>query len=196
MSNPTIEVLTPPPLDLNLDPTLTTVDLVVEGADGQPVVLALVTSAPVGLTVETPAPIQLDIVASGPPGKDGTTTAISFTRVSARALSADRVVVPQPDGTVDYADPTDLLEATRPMWLTLTTTGAPGEDVECLETGQVSESYWSWVPGEPIFLGMDGNLTQVAPTADAGFTFLLQVASPDTATDLFYAPRTPYALGE
>jgi hypothetical protein len=113
-----------------------------------------------------------------------------FLVTAGMVLSGHRVVRPQFDGTVVYADNTDLTDAHRPLWLTL---GAAllGGQVLVQSYGPVEEPSWSWTDGA-IFLGTNGQLTQTVPTSPAAF--LIQVAAPDEPTKLFYDPRDPIAL--
>jgi len=61
-----------------------------------------------------------------------------------------------------------------------------------LTFGKFTEVGWSWVPGDPIFLSPNGVLTQTVPELPAAF--LLQVALPFTAVDVFFNPKSPIVL--
>lgn len=136
-----------------------------------------------------PAIVQLPIGVGveGPPGPEGGSSFIVFAGAD---LSGHRVVRPQGDGTVVYASNSDLADATRPLWLTL---GAAlsGDPVTVQGLGLITEPSWNWSDA-PIFLGVDGVLTQTPPALPAAF--LLQLGAPDGATSLYYQPRTPIAL--
>lgn len=108
-------------------------------------------------------------------------------RTTAAALSGHRVVTPLNDGTVNYADATNPAHAARPVWLT---TGAWNSGVLATLTaaGVVSEPSWSWTPGQPIYLGTNGALTQ---TQAPGAAFVLIVAEVIDATTIEFRPQVP-----
>lgn len=130
---------------------------------------------------------------SGPPGPAGPAGESSSiaTLTAGQTLSGHRVVATHVDGTVLYASNDTLTDATRQLWVTL---GAAdeGDAVQCQSFGRVNEGGWSWTD-DPIFLGVDGFLTQTPPSApDAAF--FLQVAAPDGPTALVFNPRNPFQL--
>lgn len=129
----------------------------------------------------------------GPPGPAGSSTDLVFTRIAGQDLSAFRVVTPLSDMTVVYADSATLTDVTKPLWLTLDA-GLTDDPVRLTPLGNVTDSSWGWTPGLPVFLGQNGVLTQTSPTLSHGDVFIVQVASPDTATDVFYCPRNPIIL--
>jgi hypothetical protein len=119
----------------------------------------------------------------GPAGQPGGTVQ----RVTAAALSGHRVVTPLNDGTVDYADATNTAHAARPMWLT-TSAWLQGATATLTAAGPVAEPTWSWTPGQPIYLGANGALTQ---TPIPGAAFVLIVAEVIDATTIEFRPQVP-----
>lgn len=119
----------------------------------------------------------------GPPGQPGGSVA----RITAAALSGHRVVTPLNNGTVNYADATNAAHAARPMWLT---TGAwnLGDLATLTTAGPVTEPSWNWTPGQPIYLGTAGALTQ---TPTPGAAFMLIVAEVIDATTIEFRPQVP-----
>jgi hypothetical protein len=123
----------------------------------------------------------------------GDASQVSFTKIAGQTLSGHRVVTSNPDGTVGYASSQTLAHSIAPLWLTIAAANG-GDQVELVAYGLVAEPSWSWTVGAPIFLSPNGVLTQTPPSLAAGDVFVLQVASPDTPTDVFFAPRTPIEL--
>lgn len=123
----------------------------------------------------------------GPAGQPGG----SVQRITAAVLSGHRVVAPLDDGTVGYADATNLSQLSRPMWLT-TAAWNQGDLATLVSDGPVTEPSWNWTPGTPIYLGSNGQLSQTeAP--DAAFTLI--VAEVIDATTISFRPQVPIVKG-
>jgi hypothetical protein len=147
----------------------------------------LTVGPPVELTfVVTGDAVELGPGVPGPPGPPGPAGGYAV-GTAASTLSGHRVVTASPDGTWRYASNDNLADLTAPLWVT---TGAvdAGEQGEAVILGPITEPSWSWTPG-PVYLGVDGMLTQVPPTAPAA-VFLAQVGFATSATTLFVA-RNP-----
>lgn len=125
----------------------------------------------------------------GPPGLDAGTR---LTRIAAVTLSGQRLVTSRDDGTVEYADYATVGHLHRQFWLTLNAAVA-GDPVDLLAFGDVDEPTWSWAPGELVYLGSNGVLTQTPPT-DPPALFIAVVATALTATSLFMCPRLTVVL--
>lgn len=111
----------------------------------------------------------------GPPGPAGGVVQ----RIAAQALSGHRAVTPNNDGTVDYADASNAAHLNRPIWLT---TGAwsSGALATLVAAGPVTEPTWNWIPGLPIWLGLNGALTQAIPGSAVCARQLARVINPTT----------------
>lgn len=122
----------------------------------------------------------------GAPGQPGG----AVQRITAQALSGHRLVTPLDDGTVDYADATNAAHMSRPLFLT---TGAWGTGVtaDLVSAGPVSEPTWSWTPGQPIWLGVNGALTQTIPV---GAAFVRRVAEVIDATTIEFSVGDAIAM--
>ena len=70
--------------------------------------------------------------------------------------------------------------------MALTTVPANNEG-SFLRRGQVYNPSWNWTLGLPIFLGLDGNMTQTPPTAD--LTIIQKVAMPVTPSLIEFNPN-------
>lgn len=130
----------------------------------------------------------------GLPGRDGSSENMTTHRVAARTLSGDKLVWPNDAGELEYADNLLLTHVGRPVWLTTGSTGV-GSPADVVTFGPVTNPAWAWVPGEPLFLGHDGALTQVPPEPADG-SFQRQVAEAETPTRIFFNPEHPIAYDQ
>jgi hypothetical protein len=118
----------------------------------------------------------------GDPGGGSNPTALPA--LTSSALSALRVVTLDGAGLWEYATIANPAHATALLCLLQSAT-AIGGAAEPLLLGFVSDLAWTWVKDAPIFLGIDGVLTQSAPTAG----FMRQVAIATSATQIYFAPQ-------
>lgn len=144
-------------------------------------VIELISQGPQGVKGATGDP--------GPPGSDGGAQAVQFTKIAGASLSGHRMVRPGLDGRAIYADNLTSADVNTPLWLTL---GAAVEDadIEVAAFGNVEESSWAWSSG-PVYLGLNGNLTQTPPVAPA---FSVIVGYSYGPTVLFVDRQTPTVL--
>ena len=63
-----------------------------------------------------------------------------------------------------------------------------GQSIDIVRAGIVEEPSWSWVADQPVYLGLDGVLTQTLPT---GALFGLVVGFPIAPTKLFMSIKPP-----
>lgn len=154
--------------------------------------------------IESPGPPQIEmsrpvpsgmavVPVAGPQGRAGIDGASGagggVNRIAATNLSGHRVVVPNDNGEVIYADPTNPSHISRPKWFT---TGAwtVGATASLTADGLVSEGTWSWIAGIPIYLGSNGLLTQTPPSSG----FLQVVAEVVSSTTIDFNPHPPIVL--
>lgn len=140
--------------------------IVVEGGttviatDDTPSVLVAAEQGPAGKTGDV-----------GPPGPAGGT---AFTRVAAANVSGGKALTLNAAGECLHADGADMTMANRVAGIALNG-GLPGDLITIVVTGgEIDEPTWNWIEGNPIFLGPDGALTQVAPST--GFVLVIGVA--------------------
>lgn len=112
-------------------------------------------------------------------------------RVAGEDLSGHRVVR-RHNGEVFYVDAADLSDMIGPFRLTMAA-AAMGAHVDVLAYGDLDEPSWNWMPGEPIYLGPNGALTQTVPTFPTSL-FLVQVAAAIEATSINFEPKMPILL--
>lgn len=99
----------------------------------------------------------------GPPGPPGTSGASSFQVNASAALGGHRAVILSETGAV-YADNMSLSHSGRVSGIT-TGSAASGQPVSIQSAGKITEPSWSWTPGNDIWLGTNGQLTQTFPVA-------------------------------
>jgi hypothetical protein len=104
-------------------------------------------------------------------------------------VSGHRVVRPNPDGSISYASNDDPADLGAPLWLTL----QAGTEVSVCALGAVDEPSWSWTVG-PLYLGVNGVLTQTPPTAAGGALFLVVVGYATGPNSAFIDPGPPISL--
>jgi hypothetical protein len=128
------------------------------------------------LNVGTPGP-------AGPPGPSGSN---ATQRMAAAALGGHRLVRVLADGSVDYVDSLNPLHGDDTLGVT---TGAAeaGALATVQTSGALTEPSWAWMPGEPVFAGTNGSLTQAPPAA--GFVQVVGFAA--TSTSLVIALQGP-----
>jgi hypothetical protein len=127
--------------------------------------------------------------AQGPPGPAASST---LTAIAAIDISGERIVISQADGTLIYDDPTNLALSEAAAFITVSA-GIAGSEISLITYGPVSASFWNWTPGAPIFLGLNGTLTQSVP-ALPNAVFLLQVGVAETPTMIFWDPQPSIVL--
>lgn len=124
----------------------------------------------------------------GVPGQAGGATAI-FTALS--AIGGHRVLTMTPAGELAYASNDDLTAAGRIVGVSLNA-ASPGGDVSVQRGGEVSEPSWNLDTDLPVYLGVNGLLTQTPPESPAVFSLI--VGFPMTPTKLFVSIREPIYL--
>jgi hypothetical protein len=123
----------------------------------------------------------------GPPGIPGTSTQFEYI-VAGSTLGGNRAVTVDSIGQLVYPD-TSL---TNCWFLGITKHSAVvGQLTEVQILGTQQEPSWSWNPGEPVFLGLNGTLTQVTPTS--GQVIVVGVAQ--TPTKIFIERQPPIYMG-
>ena len=120
-----------------------------------------------------PGGSSIDVVASGP-------------------IGGHRAVVLTSAGAA-YATNQNPQHGMKVLGVT-TNAAAAGGTLSVVRSGKMSEPSWSFDTSKPVFLGVDGLLTQVAPAYPAA-AFSLIVGFPLSATELFVGLREPLGLG-
>ena len=126
---------------------------------------------------------------TGPIGPTGPTDQITFRRIASGALGGQRMVKANPDGTVSYADTTDVADAGKVLGITDFAV-ADGEEVVIIREGLTEFEGWSFNVGLPVYLGENGLVTQTA--SPAGFSQIVVFA--ENPTNLFVNLPEPIIL--
>jgi hypothetical protein len=147
----------------------------------------------VAVTDETT--ILISEASQGPPGIQGPRGEPGGQldeKTAARDLSGHRVVLLDAQGRADYVSAAVLGHAGRAFGLTV---GAAvlGGPATIQTYGSVTEPSWSWDVNKPVYLGADGALTQVAPTAPQS-KFSTVVGLPIASTTLFVSIGIPIVI--
>ena len=94
------------------------------------------------------------------------------------------------DGKVYYASQQELTHMNKVLGIT-TGAVAMGANATIRAFGEMTEPSWNWTLDKPIFLGLNGLLTQTPPTT--GFSLI--IAFPTSATKIFVEIKDPILLG-
>lgn len=136
---------------------------------------------PIVVTVFEPQPIsvvtQILRGSAGANGVDGGTF-IKDSAIAAVNLSGHRMVCKNDDNQLIYANPHFDNYGVLGMTMGSASQNALGE---YLISGAIEENSWSWVPGKPLFLQNNGQISQVPPSTG----FLLQVGKALTPSKIF-----------
>ena len=158
--------------------------------------------APIAVTTqEIVAPVTLDALqvsapvyigqrgVDGADGAPGVAGGVVVLCTAGEALGGHRVVVLNAAAEAVYASNAVPEHLHKVLGLT---TGAVilGAEATVQTGGEMIEPTWAWALDAPIFLGVDGLLTQTPPVSG----FMLVVAFLVTATKIFIKLREPLAL--
>ena len=115
-------------------------------------------------------------------GIQGPAGSISATYVASTSLSGHRIVTLNSTGQATYANNNVQLDSNRLVGMT---TGAViGGGIATVQSmGELTEPGWSWDVSLPVYLGIDGLLTQVTPVSPAA-SFSAVVGFPISPTTL------------
>lgn len=117
----------------------------------------------------------------GPQGSQGDPGgATGVTKTAGVSLSGHRAVVLNSSSEAIYADSSVLTHRDKVLGIT-TGAASAGADATILTYGELVEPSWAWTLDEPVFLGLNGLLTQTVPTSG----FVQRVGFPTSATSLF-----------
>jgi hypothetical protein len=172
--------------------------------DGKIELLVLTSGEELVLGLE-PIPEILEIGIQGPPGIQGTVgpqgiqgvqgvqgaqgTATTYPYPCAEPISAHRVVRLNQAGQLEYASCDNLSHKNSILGISVTA-GNVSEITNVARVDTLIEPTWSWVPNEPLYLGINGFITQTPPTS----LFLLSVGVALSPTKIFINIGIPIIL--
>jgi hypothetical protein len=134
-------------------------------------------------------PEKVVIVNDGDRGPPGLSNLFFFVRVAEVNLGGHRAVVSNQDGSVNYADNTNLDHLGKVLGITTSAVTA-GNEVKIIRGGLINFDGWSWDVDLPVYLATNGLLTQ--NPASSGFSQILGFA--ESPTGLFVNLREPILL--
>ncbi|MBF0161606.1 MAG: hypothetical protein HQL88_04885 [Magnetococcales bacterium] len=129
--------------------------------------------------------------ATGPPGNPGSPGGSGNQVVlqAGQILGGHRAILLDSAGRAVYADSSHVSHAGRLFGITAHAAVAD-EFVTVHVIGEMLESSWVWDISRPVFLGTNGQLTQVPPSTG----FVQVVGQPITAQSLFLNPKPSITL--
>lgn len=134
----------------------------------------------------------------GPAGPAGSGGSGSFdgTQVftAGATLSGHRVVTLNTSNRAVYCDAATLGHAGRVLGITTGAASNLADATVQMPGWEITESGWSWDTSKPVFVGLNGALTQTIPTLAGGFAFLQVIGWPITSTKLLISPGEPVTL--
>lgn len=108
--------------------------------------------------------------------------------VAGAVVGGQRIVTTDGAGKVVYADKDTPADAFRVLGMTIFSAIAD-DDVQVLTFGDHTDPSFTWTPGDPIYLGNTGLMTQTVPTTG----FVMQVGFAVTSTKMFLQLKEPIA---
>lgn len=126
------------------------------------------------------------VAAPGPQGPAGPAGGAVIERTANAALGGHRVVRSIGVALVDYASSDNPVHGDDTLGLTITAAQA-GASVDVLRNGAVTFNGWAWSAGEPVFLAVNGGLTQVPPSEG----FVQVIGHAESPTTLFLDIQPP-----
>lgn len=98
----------------------------------------------------------------GPQGPVGPAGSVYMTYIAGITLSGHKAVQIDGTGAAVYVDSGTVADAGRVLGITINA-ALLGAAVGVQATGEIDEVSWSWVPGQPVYVGANGSLTQTPP---------------------------------
>jgi hypothetical protein len=133
--------------------------------------------------------IDLNLALLGPQGPSGLSDIFFLRRVANADLGGHRAVISNLDGTIDYADSSNLLHLGKLLGIIVQAV-LQGEEVDVIRGGLLEFEGWNWDVDLPVYLAENGLLTQNPATS--GFSQIVGFAQ--SPTGLFVNLREPILL--
>lgn len=141
----------------------------------------------VNLVVRQPKVVVAGRGLQGAVGERGPVGDSTSSYVAGAAVSGHSVLTMDSNGEAIYADSTNPTHADSLIGVS-TGAAAQGDTVYVKNFGLVQHQGWSLTPGEPVFLGTGGQITQTAPTTPGAFVKQLGRAQSTTSFVLNIQP--------
>ena len=155
------------------------------------------TGTTVHVTISEDADVVVDLIdivegpqgPTGPAGPAGPTDQITFRRIASGALGGQRMVKANPDGTVSYANTTNIADAGKVLGMTDFAV-VDGEEVVIVREGLMQFEGFNFDIALPVYLSDNGLVSQTASVS--GFSQIVGFA--ENPTSLFLNLREPIIL--
>jgi hypothetical protein len=134
-------------------------------------------------------PTKTVVIDEGARGPRGLSDLFFLTRTAAEDLGGHRAVISNVDGTIDFADSSNLDHLGKVLGIIVRSVLA-GERVEVIRGGLLEFEGWSFDINLPVYLAENGLLTQ--NPSIAGFSQIVGFA--ESPTGLFVNLREPIQL--
>lgn len=112
--------------------------------------------------------------------------------VATTPISGHRIVRISNTGNLAYASSTDISDAVNVIGISQNAAAAGG-NVNIQTFGPLDEPSWNWIPGLPVFCGINGTLTQVPPEGP-GDSFSIIVGTAMLPTRIYVDVKQPIIL--
>lgn len=141
--------------------------------------------------IEATFPAQQGL--AGPPGPPGASIpGGALVKLSNGVVGGGRMVRYVDATHVGIASADTIAHLASIAGVSLTAASAAEQDVNFARLGEVVDSGWAWTPGLPVYLGLNGVLTQ---THSPAWAFVLIVGVALSATRLIVDFRAPITQG-
>ena len=153
---------------------------------------AAVVSTPVRETIAVSNPTQrvVEAVSAGPQGAPGATGADGgtyTTKTAAQSLGGHRIVRAVSGTEVDYASADDETHGDDIVGMTIAAASA-GATVQVANEQDITEPSWNWTPLEPLYLGLNGLMTQTPPASPSVMCVVVGFATSATSARIRIEP--------
>lgn len=125
---------------------------------------------------------------AGPPGMPGPSGGSAMLFTASGAIGGHRVLALDAANQVIYAG-NDIPGTEHKIIGMSLNAAAPGGTINVVRSGEVIEPSWGWNTTLPVYLGVNGLLTQTPPAAPAAYSLI--VGFPTSPTGLFMTVREP-----
>jgi hypothetical protein len=125
----------------------------------------------------------------GPAGPPGAGISVQVGLPTRSPISGQRVLTVDNDGYAIHADRTIIDHMTKIVGVSTHAVTDNGF-VQITSSGYLEESTWNWAPNDPVFLGLNGELTQAIPTSG----FMIIIATVLSPTKLLINMKEPIII--
>ena len=157
--------------------------MAVTGAYGSATVVTSTPTAATIAAVTTETGAIISGASQGPPGPQGNAGGV-LSAVAAQTISANTAVA-LVNGQLVPAQSGTAVQAGNVLGIALNG-GQAGATIAIQQSGEMSLSGWNWTLGQPIFVGLNGPLTQTPPTA--GFSQVIGIPLSATSISIWLQP--------